>query len=53
MLWSANQFYANFGMLAADVLDRRRLTRPDYDAAAETMTRIIPDGCCCQPALSR
>ncbi len=46
MLWSATQFYADFGMLAADVLGRRRLTRADFDAAAETMTKVILDGCC-------
>ena len=44
--WSATQFYADFGALAADVLEKRRLTRKDFDAAAETMTRVILDGCC-------
>ena len=53
MLWSATQFYADFGMLAADVLDRRRLTRSDFDAAAETMTRVILDGCCGPATSSR
>lgn len=53
MLWSATQFYADFGALAADVLDRRRLTRADFDAAAETMTRVILDGCCEPPRSSR
>ncbi len=53
MLWSATQFYADFGMLAADVLNRRRLTRKDFDAAAETMTRVILDGCCGPPASSQ
>ena len=51
MLWSATQFYADFGMLAADVLGQRRLTRTDFDAAAETMTKVILDGCC-DPATS-
>lgn len=51
MLWSATQFYADFGMLAADVLGRRRLTRTDFDAAAETMTKVILDGCCGPAAL--
>ena len=46
MLWSATQFYADFETLAADVLQKRRLTRKDFDAAAETMTRVILDGCC-------
>ena len=53
MLWSATQFYADFGMLAADVLNRRRLTRQDFDTAAETMTRVILDGCCRPPASPR
>ncbi len=53
MLWSATQFYADFGMLAADVLNRRRLTHKDFDAAAETMTRVILDGCCAPPASSQ
>ena len=53
MLWSATQFYADFGMLAADVLNRRQLTRQDFDAAAETMTRVILDGCCAPPASSQ
>ena len=53
MLWSATQFYADFGTLAADVLQKRRLTRKDFDAAAETMTRIILDGCCDSPGSSR
>ena len=49
MLWSATQFYADFGTLAADVLEKRRLTRKDFDSAAETMTRVILDGCCTPP----
>ena len=49
VLWSATQFYADFGMLAADVLRQRRLTRNDFDTAAETMTRVILDGCCVRP----
>ena len=53
MLWSATQFYADFGMLAADVLNRRWLTSTDFDAAAETMTRVILDGCCAPPASSQ
>ena len=53
MLWSATQFYADFGMLAADVLNRRQLTRKDFDTAAETMTRVILDGCCAPPASSQ
>ena len=53
MLWSATQFYADFGVLAANVLEKRRLTRKDFDDAAETMTRVILDGCCTPPRNSR
>ena len=35
MLCSANRFYAELRMLAADVLNRRRPTRNDFDAAAD------------------
>ena len=44
MLRSATRFYADFGMPAAKVLNRRRLTRYDFDAAAETMSQSILDG---------
>ncbi len=53
MLWSTTQFYADFGSLAADVLQRRSLTRKDFDAAAETMTRVILEGCCTPPESPR
>ena len=53
MLWSATQFYADFGALAADVLEKRRLTRKDFDDAAETMTQVVLDGCCCPPRSAR
>ena len=45
MLWSATQFYADFGSLAADTLGKRRLTRHDYARAAETITAVVLDGC--------
>lgn len=45
MLWSATQFYADFGSLAADTLGKRRLTRKDFAAAAETISTIVLDGC--------
>ena len=53
MLWSATEFYADFGATAADVLQKRRLTRRDFDAAAETITRVILDGCCGPPPSGR
>ena len=46
LLWSATQFYADFGSLAADTLQKRRLTRKDYAVAAKTITAVVLDGCC-------
>ena len=46
MLWSATQFYADFGSLAADTLGKQRLTRKDFAAAAETIAGVVLDGCC-------
>ena len=46
MLWSATQFYADFGSLAADTLGKRRLTRRDFADAARTITTVVLDGCC-------
>ena len=45
MLWSATQFYADFAILAADVLEKQRLARKDFEAAADTMIRVMLDGC--------
>ena len=45
MRWSATRFYADCGTLAADLVGKRHRTRKDFDAAAETMIRVIPDGC--------
>ncbi len=46
LLWSATQFYADFGALAIDVLDRRQLEPIDFEVAAETITKVVLDGCC-------
>ena len=45
MLWSATQFYANFEPLVASALQKRTMTKRDYDVAAKTITRIVLDGC--------
>lgn len=45
MLWSATQFYADYGTLAARMLRKKRLTRQDYSRAAETITGIVLNGC--------
>ena len=46
MLWSATQFYADHGTLAAGILRRNRLTRKDFDDAAATISAMLLDGCC-------
>ena len=46
MLWSATQFYADYGFLAADLLRKKRLTRNDFSGAAEAISAIVLDGCC-------
>ena len=45
MLWSATQFYADYGQLAADIINRKRLTTKDFAEAAETISGIVIDGC--------
>ena len=45
MLWATTQFYADFDVLACNALEKRRLTRAEYDIAAETLTGIVLKGC--------
>ena len=45
MLWGATQFYSDFEVLACNALEKRRLTRAEYDIAAETLTGIVLKGC--------
>jgi TetR/AcrR family transcriptional regulator len=44
MLWAATQFYADFEVLACNALGKRRLTRAEYDIAAETLKGIFLKG---------
>ncbi|MDX3928527.1 MAG: TetR family transcriptional regulator C-terminal domain-containing protein [Shinella sp.] len=44
MLWSMTQFYADFELLAADALGRKKLKAEDFEEAADTITRTILDG---------
>lgn len=44
MLWSMTQFYADFELLAADALGRRKLKGGDFALAAETITRTVLRG---------
>lgn len=45
ILWSATQFYADYGSLAAGIIRRQKLLRKDFDTAAETISGIVLDGC--------
>ena len=45
MLWGATQFYADFEVLACDVLAISRLTGKDFDEAAAAITAIVLRGC--------
>ena len=49
VLWSATQFYAEFEPIAAEVCGKRKLARADYAAAAETISRVVLDGCIAAP----
>jgi AcrR family transcriptional regulator len=44
-LWASTQFYADFDAVVSNVLGKRHLTRSDFDAAADTITRLVIDGC--------
>lgn len=50
MLWSTTQFYADFDVLACDALEVGRLTRKDFDAAAEAVGTIVLRACGLLPA---
>jgi TetR/AcrR family transcriptional regulator len=45
MLWAATQFYGDFEPLAANALEKSKLAKADYDAAAAAITAIVLDGC--------
>ena len=44
MLWAATQFYGDFEPLVCDALNKTKLAVSDFDAAAETITRVVLDG---------
>jgi len=44
LLWATTQFYADSDILAANALGSRKVTRADYERAAETITAIILKG---------
>jgi AcrR family transcriptional regulator len=43
-LWASTQFYADFSMLAADALDKPRLTSADFETAAQTLVATLLRG---------
>ena len=45
LLWSATQFYAEFDAMARMALETDRLRTRDFEAAADTITRIVLHGC--------
>lgn len=45
MLWAATQFYADFGVMAENALETRKISADDYERAAETITGIVLKGC--------
>lgn len=45
MLWAATQFYGDFEPLAANALEKSKLAKTDYDAAASTIIGIVLNGC--------
>ncbi|MBD1574633.1 TetR family transcriptional regulator [Vibrio sp. S17_S38] len=44
-IWAATQTYADFGWQICRVLDKKKLSRQDYDEAAEFLTTMILKGC--------
>jgi len=43
-IWAATQHYADFDVQVASLLGRRQLAAKDYDAAAETIVRMVLGG---------
>ena len=46
VLWSSTQFYADYSILAADILHKDRLTEADFEAACDTISNTVLEGCC-------
>nr|WP_288358815.1 TetR/AcrR family transcriptional regulator [uncultured Pseudomonas sp.] len=51
MIWSSTQYHADFASEICRVTGRSRLTKPDYQAAADNMVRIILKGCGLKPSV--
>ncbi len=54
LLWGSTQYYADFGVMAQNALGAQRISRADFEAAAEAITHIVLKGCgIAQPARTR
>ncbi|SDI02406.1 transcriptional regulator, TetR family [Pseudomonas flavescens] len=51
LLWGSTQHYADFGSQICRVRGRSRLTKQDYQAAADNLVRIILKGCGLKPSV--
>lgn len=45
VIWAATQHYADFEVQVSALVGRRQLAAKDYDAAAETVVRMVLRGC--------
>ncbi len=45
IIWAATQHYADFEVQVSALVGRRQLAAKDYDAAAETIVRMVLSGC--------
>ncbi|MCJ8322594.1 MAG: TetR family transcriptional regulator C-terminal domain-containing protein [Rhizobiales bacterium] len=45
MLWASTEFYANFTNVVELTLEKRKLTKKDYDNARKTIVNSILNGC--------
>ncbi|MBL1240254.1 MAG: TetR family transcriptional regulator C-terminal domain-containing protein [OCS116 cluster bacterium] len=45
MLWASTEFYANFTNIVELTLEKRKLTKKDFDVARETIVSNILNGC--------
>ena len=45
LLWSATQFYGDFERIAALALNKKKLAKGDFQAAAAFITEIVLNGC--------
>ena len=44
-IWAATQTYADFDWQISTVTGKNRLDEADYDAAADTIIRLVLKGC--------